>query len=66
MMVNKEEASRTGLEPGEKKQILKSVEGCAYSGETLFIMGASGAGKTTLLNALCDRLETGSRSELTG
>ncbi|KAL3278382.1 hypothetical protein HHI36_013710 [Cryptolaemus montrouzieri] len=38
-----------------QKQILKNVNGIAYPGELLVIMGSSGAGKTTLLNCMTFR-----------
>ncbi|XP_044753411.1 protein white-like isoform X3 [Coccinella septempunctata] len=38
-----------------KKHILKNVNGVAYPGELLVLMGSSGAGKTTLLNCMTFR-----------
>ncbi|KAK9881150.1 hypothetical protein WA026_014500 [Henosepilachna vigintioctopunctata] len=37
------------------KHILKNVNGVAYPGELLVILGSSGAGKTTLLNCMTHR-----------
>lgn len=39
--------------------ILLAVNGAAYPGELLAIMGSSGAGKTTLLNTLTFRTPSG-------
>ncbi|VVD00448.1 unnamed protein product [Leptidea sinapis] len=43
----------------QRKQLLRNVNGAAYPGELLAIMGSSGAGKTTLLNALTFRTPSG-------
>ncbi|XP_049866741.1 protein white isoform X1 [Pectinophora gossypiella] len=43
----------------QRKQLLRSVNGAAYPGELLAIMGSSGAGKTTLLNTLTFRTPSG-------
>lgn len=48
------------------KQILKSIQGHANPGETLFIMGASGSGKTSLLNQMSDRIRKRRSVTLTG
>ncbi|CAB3363689.1 Hypothetical predicted protein [Cloeon dipterum] len=49
---------------GERKHILKNVNGAAYPGELLALMGSSGAGKTTLLNTLTFR--SGKQLDVTG
>ncbi|XP_028178625.1 protein white [Ostrinia furnacalis] len=43
----------------QRKQLLRNVNGAAYPGELLAIMGSSGAGKTTLLNTLTFRTPSG-------
>lgn len=43
----------------QRKQLLRNVNGAAYPGELLAIMGSSGAGKTTLLNTLTFRTPGG-------
>ncbi|XP_063531228.1 protein white [Cydia strobilella] len=43
----------------QRKQLLKNVNGAAYPGELLALMGSSGAGKTTLLNTLTFRTNGG-------
>ncbi|XP_066997539.2 protein white-like [Anabrus simplex] len=60
-------SSALDLQQRQRKQILKNVNGIAYPGELLAIMGSSGAGKTTLLNTLMFRspptvLVTGQRA----
>lgn len=47
-------------------QIVKSANGYALPGQTLFIMGASGAGKTSLLNMLSDRISLKNGARVTG
>lgn len=51
--------SSNGKEFVTRKHLLKNVNGVAYSGELLAVLGASGAGKTTLMNALCFRSPPG-------
>ncbi|CAG9585745.1 unnamed protein product [Danaus chrysippus] len=43
----------------QRKQLLRNVNGAAYPGELLALMGSSGAGKTTLLNTLTFRTPSG-------
>ncbi|KAJ1968395.1 (ABC) transporter [Dispira parvispora] len=43
----------------QEKPILRDVEGVAYPGQIMAIMGASGAGKTTFLDILARRNKTG-------
>ncbi|KOB65812.1 ABC transporter protein white, partial [Operophtera brumata] len=43
----------------QRKQLLRNVNGAAYPGELLALMGSSGAGKTTLLNSLTFRTPSG-------
>ena len=49
-----------------RQQIVKGVNGCAYPGSTLYIMGSSGAGKTSLLNMLSDRISLKDGATLSG
>jgi ABC-type multidrug transport system ATPase subunit len=53
-------------EEGSLREIIKGASGCAFPGETLYIMGSSGAGKTSLLNLLSDRVSVKSGTEITG
>jgi len=65
--LSKEEMQKKGVSsPSMEKTIVKNATGCAFPGQTLFIMGASGAGKTSLLNILSDRISLKGGAKLTG